>query len=175
MTMRSLYSIIFLLYVAVFLAQAPKWDWATSPVGAGVVYGTATDNAGNLYVTGAFRGDIILGSDTFAAVKYGMDYNYFLAKYDSTGNIIWARAAGGNKADYGLAVTTDVAGNVYTTGSTESDSIRFGSVLINQTGQNYPQNSFVVKYSPAGNILWVHSASGPLIGNQSYEIGRAHV
>ncbi len=49
------------------------------------------DDEGNIYVTGSFQGDLILGDEKYTAMG---DADIFLAKFNSDGNIEWFRQAG---------------------------------------------------------------------------------
>lgn len=106
----------------VFLAKydpSGNYIWAKSmgSILADQGSNVAVDKIGNVYLTGIFQGtadfDPGSGIDTITAVRA---YDAFLAKYDSSGNYVWAKNLGGSGADYGLGVTTDGAGNVYGSG-----------------------------------------------------------
>jgi hypothetical protein len=86
-----------LLGVLTFAATvfAQELFWAKSPTGNGQGFGIAVDLSGNSYVTGGLAG------------------NVFVAKYDNTGNLVWAANAG-NGTGQGIAV--DGSGNSYVTG-----------------------------------------------------------
>jgi hypothetical protein len=44
----------------------------------------------------------------------------FIAKYDSSGNLLWAKKAGGTNDDIGYKLSVDGGGNVCLTGYIES-------------------------------------------------------
>ncbi len=96
----------------------------------------ATDNAGNIYVTGSSRS--ITGFDDFATVKY-----------NSNGVQLWdARYNGpGNNSDKALKVAVDNSGNVYVTGLSNGS----GSLLDYAT----------IKYNSIGQEQWVARYNGP--------------
>ena len=99
----------------------------------------ATDNSGNVYVTGTSFG----GSTNydFATVKYGPD-----------GSQLWAARYNGpaNGDDGAKDLVTDNAGNVYVTG--------YG--YDSNTDYDYA----TVKYGPGGNQLWAARYNGPANG-----------
>src|SRR5205085_6400350 len=69
-------------------ADAPKFLWAQRAGGTNDEYGTriAVDSAGNSYAIGRFAGpNMPIGN--FFLTNGGI----FIAKYDSTGNVAWAR------------------------------------------------------------------------------------
>ncbi len=143
-----------------------NWLWAKSAGGAydDEAWGIATDSAGNVLVTGGFASPTIAFGTTVLtnADSTGTPTDYFLVKYDSMGNVLWAQRAGGGLYDHGLAVTADASGNVLVTGWFDSPTITFGStVLTNGTDPSWPYDEiFTVKYDPGGNVLWARSAVG---------------
>src|SRR5947207_2063693 len=97
-------------------AQAPGWIWAKSAEGNSYdeASSVTTDNAGNIYFTGYFYNDsIIFGVDTLKNLGAN---DIFLVKYNSNGNVLWAKKAGGVGDDYVSAITTDLVGNIYIVG-----------------------------------------------------------
>ncbi len=77
-------------------AEEPAWLWAISAQGSDrdVVASLATDSEGNIYATGGFRSSVLdFGSITFE--KTGSDFNYFLAKFTSEGEIVWGTTGEG--------------------------------------------------------------------------------
>jgi len=87
-------------------------------IGADRSFSIASDVSGNVYITGAFGGtvDFDPGSGVFNMTANGWD-EVFLLKLDGSGNFAWAKSAGGTGSDLGKAITIDVSGNVYVTGS----------------------------------------------------------
>lgn len=144
----------------VFLA---KYDgngnvlWAKSAGGTYVNqgYSVSVDASGNAYVTGYFTSPTItFGPYTLTNAGGG---NFFLAKYDGNGNVLWAKSAGGIYADVGNSVAVDASGNAYVTGFFQSSTIIFGSDTLKNAGYD---NIFLTKFDPNGNVLWAKSAGG---------------
>lgn len=138
--------------------------WARSSVhsNSGIDGGTAiaTDNLGNVYVTGFFQSNkISFGTDTLNNLSAAGNDNIFLVKYDAAGNEIWLRGEGGsgNMSDYSYGVTTDPNGNVLITGMMQSATVIFGSTSLTNNGIS---DVFLAKYDPAGNVLWATNAGG---------------
>jgi len=132
-------------------------DWVKSAGGYGNDWGVSiiTDDLGNSYVTGYFYATADFGTQTLTSAG-GQDI--FIAKYDSTGNLIWAVQAGGNGLDISNNITLDNIGNIIVTGQFVGTST-FGTTTITslidpQTSQ-YVMNSFVAKYDTIGNFIWV--------------------
>ena len=138
--------------------------WAISKGGMGLdmAYSVAVDTSGNAYMTGVFNSPTItLGSTTFTNDTTDGTPDIFLAKFDSNGNVVWAKKAGGTSNDVAHSVAVDVSGNSYVAGEFRSSTISFGSTTL--TGSAYPFNAyhpFIAKYDANGNALWAKSAQG---------------
>ena len=132
--------------------------WAKSTVNSSNAYcggySVCTDVFGNVYVTGQFYYTAHFGSYTLTS--NGND-DIFLAKYDSSGNVLWAKSAGGSLYDYGSGLSTDRTGNVYVTGSFQSPTITFGPYTLTNAGS---YDIFLAKYDSSGNIGWVKNFGG---------------
>jgi hypothetical protein len=120
--------------------------------------GIAVDASGSCYMAGWFQGPTVtFDSITLTNTVYGKN-DIFLVKYDSDGNVIWAKSAGGIDWDYPETVFTDASGCVYLEGSFESPSIAFGSdTLTNSTFRSM----FITKYDSGGNVLWAKNYGKP--------------
>lgn len=112
----------------------------------------AVDASGNSFVTGSFSGTAYFGNDSIASNATFEDI--FLAKYDSAGNIIWVKSAGGTSNDYGYGISIDGLGNAYITGSFIGEA-NFDTISISSN-----QDAFVAKYNPMGDILYVQKSTG---------------
>ena len=120
----------------------------------------AVDIAGNCYVTGVFQGTGPFENTNLTAHSVA-DFDVFVAKYDPTGELVWVQQAGGSLDDVGYGIAVDVGGNCYVTGYFKSPTASFGNItLLNSSGTN-SADIFVVKYDPAGNVLWAKQAGGP--------------
>jgi len=111
----------------------------------------ALDKAGNVYVTGYFIDTISFGAYTLQAA--GRGGSVFVAKYDASGNVLWAKQAvqaSSISSGHANSIATDITGNVYITGELV-DTISFGSFTLSTTG-NYC--FFLAKYDASGNVLW---------------------
>ncbi len=111
------------------------------------------DASSNFYITGLF-GDT---SVTFDAITLFVNGNndMFTVKYDSSGNVLWAKRAGGKDQDEGEFITTDAFGNVFVLGVFDSDTIIFENDTVFRTGPYLlATDFFVVKYDLNGNVLW---------------------
>ena len=121
--------------------------------------GVATDNSGNVYITGDFE-DLTISFGTYSLINNGQ-VDAFLVKLNTNGTVLWAKNGGNLLYDYGKSVTTDASGNVYMTGEFNSDEITFGAYTL----QNYAQASstndiFVAKFASDGTTQWAKSFGG---------------
>jgi len=133
------------------------FQWVKSNGGnsINVVPGIITvDTHNNIIVSGKFEGNIItFDSDTL--VNSGT-WAPYLAKYDSLGNVIWAKTFNANAGI--SAATTDSFDNIYITGYYYGDTV----VIGNDTLFNLPSmyNYFIAKLDASGNFLWARGAKG---------------
>ena len=132
-----------------------------------------TDASGNIYSTGIFRGavDFDPGAGVFnltsaAGNIYSYDGDIFIQKVDSNGNFIWAKSMGDTIYDHGISITTDVSGNVYSTGVFQG-TVDFdpgaGSYILNSNGSS---DIFIQKLDSNGNFIWAKS-----MGSTEYDAG----
>lgn len=117
---RAIVSILFALFglwTGMGWAATQSWTWAqqadTSAAAAtATATAVATDAAGNTYVAGTYSGSVSFGANTLTSTQGYTDV--FLAKYDSSGTVLWAVAAGGMSCNAG-GVATD-GNEVFLTG-----------------------------------------------------------
>ena len=137
--------------------------WARSSGGNSYDYAqaVATDQADNVYMAGYYTsGKLIFGTKTINnSDTFGGPQNIFLAKYDSSGNVIWAKGINGNGGfgtyqNYLKAMTVDASANIYITGSFDSDTLFFGSTYITRNSVPGTHQMFVAKYDSSGHELW---------------------
>jgi hypothetical protein len=137
------------------------------------------DAAENVYVTGDFSGtcDFDPGPGVFNMTCGGFSGSCsFIAKYDSSGDFIWAKSyvadssQPGSVQSWGIAI--DGAGNVLTTGFF-AGSVDFdpgiGSQLRQSNGAGF-EDAFIVKLSSAGSFLWAQRL-GDLDDDRARSIG----
>ena len=117
----------------------------------------AVNITGDIYIAGTFQSSTItFGS--FILLNTSSYTDLFLTKYDSNGNVLWAKSATGTGGDYPCSVIVDVSGNAYLSGYFLSPTITFGSSTL--TNINSYSDIFLAKYDYNGNALWAKSAGG---------------
>jgi hypothetical protein len=133
-----------------------NFGWAlavgdTSPPATSMGYATATDAAGNIYLTGSYSSDFVpAGSSVKLTCAGGTDI--FVAKYASSGVFQWAVGMGGASADESRAIAVDSAGHVDVAGGFQSTA-NFGAHTLTATGSGW--NPFVAQLdASSGTVLW---------------------
>lgn len=129
--------------------------WARRAGGATNDQGRAviTDAAGDVYLTGHFRGAGTFGTSN--VVSRGAE-DLFLAKLDSSGQWLWTSAAGGTNTDEGRSVAIDREGSCYAAGVFFGSAI-FGTNAVTSRGQT---DVVVAKANVGGEWLWARSFGG---------------
>ncbi len=149
------------------LNQAGTTLWAKNAGGALADRGLSIkfDASGNVFVTGGFSSATANFGST-VLTNAGTSNDFFIAKYDTNGNELWAKSAGGSSPDVGYSVATDTLGNAYVTGMFSSTSINFGTGALTNAGAA-TQDLFAVKYNASGTAVWSsrHGGSADDYGN----------
>ena len=124
------------------------------------------DLNGNLYITGYFDSPLLIfGSTTLTNASQGQG-DIFVVKYNASGNVLWAKSAGGWYIDVGNGIAVDANGSSYITGMFNSPSITFGNTVLTDSsgyfcgGGQGCSDIFLVKYDSTGNVLWAQRAGG---------------
>ncbi|PSR06498.1 MAG: hypothetical protein BRD49_00185, partial [Bacteroidetes bacterium SW_10_40_5] len=141
--------LVSLLWFLGLTAQAQDVQWLERAGGSSFDNGEAivTDAQGNSYVTGDFQDTADFDTLTRIARSNNGNGNFFTAKYNSEGDVIWIDTATRNAFDY--AITTDNFGNIYTVAE-----IGGGTTITLSNNQSILGSSFLVKYNSKGQIHW---------------------
>ncbi len=124
-------------------------------------YGSVVvDQHDSIIVTGAFTQyrDTISGIVLTNADASGNTSDIFLAKFDSSGNIGWAKGIGGTKSEFPISMNAAPSGNFYLAGEYKSHSLPFGSHTL--TNVDTIPNLFIACFDGSGNGKWADSATG---------------
>lgn len=81
-------------------------------------------------------------------------FDGFISKFDTAGNVKWAKTFGGPHEDFGGDISVDADSNVYITGSFKDTAYFDNIMLTNGNNRDY----FLAKYNNNGNIKWVQQA-----------------
>lgn len=120
-----------------------------------IIQGMCCDSVGNTYVSGAISDTARFGN----TVLYGKwDWDYFIAKLDSAGNVLWARSFGGEWNEQANFLAFDSKRNVlYVSGLFERDCIFEKDTISSYGGLDV----FIAAYNPiTGSEQWVRRIGG---------------
>ncbi len=143
------------------LNRSGQWAWAIAPqslgasgTSAGMGHTITTDEAGNVYVLGKTRNNVVFGDDTLAGDAGAARAPFYLAKISPDGQWQWATAPGRaymNTETYAQAVSVSPAtGNIFISGdySTHLSAV-FGDDTLTS-------GAFFACTDPGGQLLWAH-------------------
>jgi hypothetical protein len=152
--MKTFIFIFFFVHLFLFFhlheLNAQTFTWAKS-ISNSWGWGISVDANGNSYVTGEFGTTTTF--DTIQLISSGSN-DVFVAKYDSGGNCLWAKQAGGIINDIGYSISVDANGNSYVTGCFTGEAV-FATIHLSGFGG---YDIFIAKYDPNGNCLWAKQA-----------------
>ena len=147
-------------------------NWVNSISGpqSDVCIAICHDNFGNVITTGHFQDSTDL--DPSSMEQYSLssgDYDVFVQKLNSDGQLVWAKTMGGSNIDKGVSLDADQFGNIYTTGIFNSPSIGFYSSSIDSTMISLGgYDSYIQKMDPNGNFQWAKQIGGADNQNSRY-------
>ncbi len=111
------------------------------------------DSDGNCIIHGSFMTNITFGSTTLTS---NGNLDVFIAKYDPTGQVLWAKNVGGLDNEIASDITMDSKNNIYLTGKYQH-TVNFGGIGISNFNSGI-SDIFVAKYDKDGNAIWVKQA-----------------
>jgi subtilisin-like proprotein convertase family protein len=128
--------------------------------------GVETDHNDNVYIAGDFAGSIQLDPLSSPAGVFTSKGNRdtFVAKYNSAGNLIWARSFGGSDSDFAWGLAVDDAGHVVVTGNF-TNVVDFDQTAVEPAGADTltsagDADGFVLKLDSDGQFFWVRQMAG---------------
>ena len=145
-------------FVLIKYNNAGNYCWArTNSYGAAIEMGFTTDPFGNIYVLGGYDSTTTIGTYTLTNSNL-KPWQYFIAKYDSAGNVLWAKNLGNAKAHnpYG-SITTSYTGEVYVTGTFSNNPTLGPNTLTNVDQTDSTDDIFVSRLDSSGNVIWAKS------------------
>ncbi|UOK42814.1 MULTISPECIES: T9SS type A sorting domain-containing protein [Flavobacterium] len=128
-------------------------------------YSIALNNNGDIYVTGAFRSTVDFDpSAGIANLSSAGAGDIFIAKYDSNGNYLSAKAMGGTNGEAGRTIRLNSSGELYLIGNFFGTADFDPSAGIANLSSAGAGDVFMAKYDSNGNYLWAKAVGG--IGNE---------
>lgn len=143
------------IFLAKFDANGAH-QWSKRFGGAGMDVGNAVtiDDAGNISITGYFRGPVSFGGTSLAGHTL---QDIFVANFDGAGLHRWSHWYGGSGNDQGHDIVADGSGNVIVTGQ-YNGAVFFGGVA--STPGFGSLDLFVMKLNAAGGYQWSKGIGG---------------
>lgn len=140
-----------------------SWIVASGLGYAGVI-DLAVDSEGNSYMYGYFLDSIQFDSyHLYGPTQPSCGFSVFVTKYDSNGNVVWARniASGINWiTGYPGGIDADPAGNLYISGAFCDSVLQIGSYVFHNNDSSGTNDIFVAKLDSSGNTAWAKSYGG---------------
>ncbi len=154
----TIFIVLWLLPTAAFLQN---WTQVQPFGGNGTETcgGLTVGKDGSVFFGGTFQNQLLIGSQTLTARG---EADIFLSKFNTNGEITWAKRAGSNLEDEVTNLTSDAAGNLIVIGTFWQQS-DFDTIQL-KAKQN-PKAIFLVKYNADGKAIWGKSLSGGALKN----------
>src|ERR1051326_1602284 len=159
-------------YYDTFLAKyspTGTLQWVKNAGGAydDVGWSLTMDNSGKIYMGGEFNAYATF--DNIALTTSGMA-DAFVACYDQSGNVLWAKGAGGTLLERARGIGCDGT-NLYITGRF-GGTAHFGSHTVTAADSS---DIFIARLDNAGNFTWVMAVGGVADSTETlgYECGNA--
>lgn len=131
-----------------------------------------SDNSGNIYIAGKFSGTNVdfdpSPATTFLLSSAGST-DGFVAKYNASGQFVWAFRFGSTDRDEAQGITIDQSNNIYVTGFFRGSNVDFdpnaGVAELTSNGDagadpGYGGDIFVAKYTVGGIYQWAFNVGG---------------
>lgn len=159
-------------YLDMFLVKysaSGNLQWVKKAGGAwdDVAWSMTLDDAGKIFVAGEFNSSVNFDGIHLTTAGAG---DIFVARYNSSGNVEWAKRAGGKSLDRARGIGTD-GNNIYITG-------QFGSSATFGSTTKYAADHWDIFFSALtnnGDFLWTTTVGGPVDADEDlgYESGNA--
>lgn len=138
----------------------PVWLVKAGGTGNDIAHCVTADKNGNVYVGGFTQSsNCVFTGTSNITLNAGSSTDFFVAKFNSSGSVLWVKSGNGSGNDVVTAIATDnnyvYAGGYFTSNLTIPSS---GSV-----NNNGAEDMLVLKYDVSGNIIWVEGEGG--VGN----------
>jgi hypothetical protein len=139
------------------------WSRILDGTGTERIKNITCDSFKNVYVSGHYTGTPAIKTQlnqSMGTLPTSTASTAFVAKFDSSGNYIWARILDGTGFDEGLGIACDSLNNIYVTGfysgkSTIKTQTGSGMSTIPFSGPNSVGNAvFVSKFTSSGDYQW---------------------
>jgi uncharacterized protein (DUF2249 family) len=143
--------------------SAGNYVWAKSleSIGYNEGHDINLDKSGNIYLTGFFANNLDFDPSPATATLSGGSRSIFCAKYDNSGNYLWANKIGSSSYNNSFAVCVDNNNSILITGvfaGTQDFDPGVATSTITSAGFG---DIFISKYDSLGNYIWAKSIGSP--------------
>ncbi len=128
-----------------------------------VAGGLTVDPSGHVTIVGAIDKTVSFGENDSHT---GVEGDIYVARFEPSGKLAWAKTFGADREDVGYGVASDAAGNTVVTGWFHG-SVDFGSGGVLTSSGKHNKDVFVIKLDPTGNVMWAKRA-----GDRDHDQGR---
>ncbi|MDB6124690.1 MAG: hypothetical protein JWQ71_3683 [Pedosphaera sp.] len=120
----------------------------------------AVDSRGCPHLVGSLKKGAAFGDIQLTNSSAGL--NVFVAKYDGSGKVLWAKAGEGKSDGAAMGVAVDASENSYVTGYFISTNLSIGGITLSNSnfGPPFSQRMFIAKYNAMGNVVWAKQDNG---------------
>lgn len=133
------------------------WTRSAGAVSDERLYSIAINNSGDIYATGVFFSSTFSLGSTTLTNSFINRADIFISKWNSSGQLLWCKGAGGTKDDQSLSVATDASGNLALAICYNSPSIIISQDTLHDSGLYDGALAF---YDPNGNLQWTKNIGG---------------
>lgn len=137
------------------------WIKSIGSLGWKVAHDMELDELENIYLTGGYTGtmDFNPNQGSYSITSNGGN-DIFIAKFDSSSNIILAKTIGGIDYENGNSVAVNQSGEMYISGDYSGSSDFDPGAGIVQRTSNGNSDIFIEKLDNQGNFVWVKVMGG---------------
>ncbi|HEY0977076.1 MAG TPA: gliding motility-associated C-terminal domain-containing protein [Flavobacteriales bacterium] len=153
---------------ASWLGAQPFWAKDVGGIGNDHVADVKVDADGSIYMTGEFGGTMTFGGQTFSSAG---SLDFFVAKLNGSGDLIWFRTGGGTGIDRGLKVGLGTGTNLVFTGEFLGTAT-FQAQTITSTGGTADMFVAVLQKSD-GALQWMRQGGGATGTDRPYGVSMA--
>lgn len=143
-----LLSLIFTIFSGFLHAQ--QWGRNTESAFTNEANALVVDQNGNSYIAGYITGETAFEVGVVQPYAPG-NGDIYIAKYNSTGSLIWVKQFGGNNSDKAIDLAVDQSGFIYVTGQFFG-SVNFDGTIVQASGAS--KDIFLIKMNPSGDVIW---------------------
>ncbi len=120
-----------------------------------IVYGIAVDTNDDIVITGDYKGNLAIFTSPIIYNTSAYTNKIFIAKFNSSGNVLWVDNDGSDNEITSKSVALDNAGNIYIAGlfkcRFDEYSQPYGTGVFYSSGY---RDVFITKYSASGTRQW---------------------